>query len=62
MNPKNYNKNNRKFIKDVLNKYNIPIEKIDERMTSKLINNNVSKRFDDLSAVKILETYLNNVK
>ncbi len=50
------------FIEDVLKKYNIPIEKIDERMTSKLINNNINKRFDDLSAVKILETYINNVK
>ena len=48
------------FIENILQKYNIPIEKIDERMTSKLIKNNKNKRVDDLSAVQILETYIEN--
>ena len=48
------------FIENILKKYNIPIEKIDERMTSKLINTNKNKRIDDLSAVQILETYIKN--
>ena len=48
------------FIENILQKYNIPIEKIDERMTSKLINSNKDNRVDDLSAVQILETYIKN--
>jgi len=48
------------FIENILQKYNIPIEKIDERMTSKLINSNKNNRVDDLSAVEILETYIKN--
>ena len=48
------------FIENILQKYNIPIEKIDERMTSKLINSNKKNRVDDLSAVQILETYIKN--
>jgi len=48
------------FIENILQKYNIPIEKIDERMTSKLINSNKNNRVDDLSAVQILETYIKN--
>ena len=49
-----------KFIENILQKYNIPIEKIDERMTSKLINSSKNTRVDDLSAVQILETYIKN--
>ena len=48
------------FIENILEKYNIPIEKIDERMTSKLINSSKNTRVDDLSAVQILETYIKN--
>ena len=48
------------FIENILQKYNIPIEKIDERMTSKLINSSKNTRVDDLSAVQILETYIKN--
>ena len=48
------------FIENILQKYNIPIEKIDERMTSKLINSTKNNRVDDLSAVQILETYIKN--
>ena len=36
---------------------NIPIHKIDERMTSKLTNDN-SVRNDDLAALEILNSYL----
>ena len=48
------------FIENILQKYNIPIEKTDERMTSKLINSTKNNRVDDLSAVQILETYIKN--
>ena len=49
------------FINDVLkNNFDIPIVKVDERLTSKIIKNNYGKRNDDLSAVKILETYCSN--
>ena len=48
------------FIENILQKYNIPIQKIDERMTSKLINSSKNTRVDDLSAVQILETYIKN--
>ena len=48
------------MVLEILQKYNIPIEKIDERMTSKLINSNKNNRVDDLSAVQILETYIKN--
>lgn len=37
--------------------FNIPIIKIDERFTSKILSKNNTKRNDDLSAVKILETF-----
>ncbi|GIS31898.1 MAG: hypothetical protein Ct9H90mP3_6940 [Flammeovirgaceae bacterium] len=47
-----------KFIDNTLTKYfDLPIVKIDERLTSKILNNDSSKRNDDLSAVKLLETY-----
>jgi len=46
------------FIKsDLSTNFNIPIIKIDERFTSKILIKNNSKRNDDLSAVKILETF-----
>ena len=46
------------FIKsDLSTNFNIPIIKIDERFTSKILSKNKSKRNDDLSAVKILETF-----
>ncbi len=46
------------FIKsDLSTNFNIPIFKIDERFTSKILSKNKSKRNDDLSAVKILETF-----
>ena len=44
-----------KFIDNTLTKYfDLPIVKIDERLTSKILNNDSSKRNDDLSAVKLL--------
>jgi len=42
------------------NNFNISIVKIDERLTSKIIKSNTDKRHDDLSAVKILETFCSN--
>ena len=40
--------------------FNLPIKKVDERLTSKIIDNYSDKRKDDLSAVKLLETYCSN--
>ena len=40
--------------------FHLPIKKVDERLTSKIIDNNTDKRHDDLSAVKLLETYCSN--
>ena len=40
--------------------FDIPIKKVDERLTSKIIDNDTDKRTDDLSAVKLLETYCSN--
>ncbi len=45
------------FIEDI-SKFNIPIFKIDERLTSKLFNNDTDERIDDLSALEILESYI----
>ena len=46
------------FIKNELkDNFDIPVVKVDERLTSKIIKNESAKRLDDLSAVKILETY-----
>tara|TARA_B100000900_G_scaffold242543_1_gene206244 strand:+ start:768 stop:1145 length:378 start_codon:yes stop_codon:yes gene_type:complete len=45
------------FIKDI-SKFNIPIFKIDERLSSKLFNNGSKDRIDDLSALEILESYI----
>ena len=48
------------FIKNELKSItNIPIHKIDERMTSKLTNDN-SVRNDDLAALEILNSHLKN--
>ena len=45
------------FIKE-LDILNLEVHKIDERLSSKLFNNNKSERIDDLSALEILESYL----
>ncbi len=45
------------FIKE-LDTLNLEVHKIDERLSSKLFNNNKSERVDDLSALEILESYL----
>ena len=45
---------------DLKNNFDIPIVKVDERLTSKILYNDSDKRVDDLSAVKILETYCSN--
>ncbi len=37
---------------------NLQIHKIDERLSSKIFNNNDSDRIDDLSALEILESYI----
>ena len=41
-----------------LDTLNLEVHKIDERLSSKLFNNNKSGRIDDLSALEILESYL----
>ena len=45
---------------DLKNNFDLPIKKVDERLTSKIIDINTDKRHDDLSAVKLLETYCLN--
>ena len=45
------------FIQDISN-FNIPIYKIDERLSSKLFNDGSKGRIDDLSALEILESYI----
>ena len=45
------------FIEDI-SKFNIPIFKIDERLTSRLFDNDKDERIDDLSALEILESYI----
>ena len=45
------------FIEDI-NEFNIPIFKIDERLSSKLFKSNSKDRIDDLSALEILESYI----
>ena len=48
-----------KFITNDLSKISeLPVIKVDERMTSKLIND--TERYDDLSALEILNSYLIN--
>ena len=49
------------FIENILKvNFDLPIKKVDERLTSKIIDNVTDKRYDDLSAVKLLETYCSN--
>ena len=49
-----------KFITNDLSKISeLPVIKVDERMTSKLINDD-TERYDDLSALEILNSYLIN--
>ena len=45
------------FIQDI-SSFNIPIYKIDERLSSKLFNDGSKDRIDDLSALEILESYI----
>ena len=45
------------FIEDI-NEFNIPIFKIDERLSSKLFKSNSKDRIDDLSALEILQSYI----
>ncbi len=45
------------FIQDISN-FNIPIYKIDERLSSKLFNDGSKDRIDDLSALEILDSYI----
>ena len=45
------------FIQEI-SKFNIPIHKIDERLSSKLFNDGSKERIDDLSALEILESYI----
>ena len=41
-----------------LDTLNLEVHKIDERLSSRLFDNNISERIDDLSALEILESYL----
>ncbi len=45
------------FIEEI-GKFNIPIYKIDERLSSKLFSDGSKDRIDDLSALEILESYI----
>ena len=45
------------FIEEIGN-FNIPIYKIDERLSSKLFSDGSNERIDDLSALEILESYI----
>ena len=45
------------FIQEI-SKFNIPIHKIDERLSSKLFDDGSKERIDDLSALEILESYI----
>ena len=45
------------FIEEI-DKFNIPIYKIDERLSSKLFSDGSKERIDDLSALEILESYI----
>ena len=50
------------FIKNILlNKLEIDVIKVDERMTSSVVTKSNKERIDDISALEILETYLSNV-
>ena len=50
------------FINEILTpNFGLDVIKVDERMTSTLITKSKKDRIDDISALQILETYLNNV-
>ena len=50
------------FINEILTpNFGLDVIKVDERMTSTLITKSKKDRIDDISAIQILETYLNNV-
>jgi RNase H-fold protein (predicted Holliday junction resolvase) len=50
------------FIEETLvKKMNLDVTKVDERMTSSVVTRSKKERIDDISALKILETYLYNV-
>ena len=50
------------FINEILApNFGLDVFKVDERMTSTLITKSKKDRIDDISAIQILETYLNNV-
>ncbi|MGI9599796.1 MAG: Holliday junction resolvase RuvX [Candidatus Actinomarina sp.] len=50
------------FINEILApNFGLDVIKVDERMTSTLITKSKKDRIDDISAIQILETYLNNV-
>ena len=50
------------FINEILApNFGLDVIKVDERMTSTLITKSKKDRIDDISAMQILETYLNNV-
>ncbi len=45
------------FIQEI-SRFNIPIHKIDERLSSKLFSDGSKDRIDDLSALELLESYI----
>lgn len=50
------------FIQEILiQKLNLNVTRVDERMTSSVITKSKKERIDDISALEILETYLHNV-
>tara|TARA_X000001036_G_C20661340_1_gene799027 strand:- start:152 stop:529 length:378 start_codon:yes stop_codon:yes gene_type:complete len=50
------------FINEILTpNFGLDVIKVDERMTSTLITKSKKDRIDDISALQILETYINNV-
>ena len=50
------------FINEILApNFGLDVIKVDERMTSTIITKSKKDRIDDISAIQILETYLNNV-
>ncbi len=50
------------FIEETLiQRLNLEVTKVDERMTSAIVTKSKKDRIDDISALEILETYLHNV-
>jgi len=50
------------FIEETLiQRLNLEVTKVDERMTSAIVTKSKKERIDDISALEILETYLHNV-